>query len=252
MYDIQKASMWKRLSAGLFDLILFSIILVGFAFLISLISGYDKQASQLTAIYEQYEAEYGVSFNITEAEYNELSEAEQEAYTQASTALNANEEALRIYNLIINLSFLISSLSVLAAYLVWEFALPLIFKNGQTLGKKIFSICIMRTDGIKVTPLFVFIRTLLGKFTLETMIPAFILLMMYFNMIGLTGTIILILIVLLQLVLMIATKNNSLIHDLLAGTVVVDKQSQFIFDSKEELLAVTTKKAAEEAEKKPY
>ena len=39
IYDLQKASMWKRVSAWLFDTILLSIVAVGFAFLLSTILG---------------------------------------------------------------------------------------------------------------------------------------------------------------------------------------------------------------------
>lgn len=252
MFDLQKASMWKRLSAGLFDLIMFSILAVGFAFIMTIICQYDAHYTQYSEALVKYETQYGISFDITEDDYNALTEEDRSQYDDALAALNADTDALIAYNMVINLSFIITSLSILLAYLVWDFIMPLIFKNGQTLGKRIFSICLMRTDGIKVTPLFMFIRTILGKFTLETMIPALILLMMYFSMIGLTGTIVISLIVLLQLIMIIATNTNSLIHDLLAGTVVVDMQSQFIFDSKEALFESTKQKAAEEAEKKSY
>ena len=58
---------------------------------------------------------------------------------------------------------------------------PLKLGNGQTIGKKVFGIGVMRVDGVQLTTIQLFIRTILGKFTLETMIPVYIVLMIFFN-----------------------------------------------------------------------
>ena len=42
-----------------------------------------------------------------------------------------------------------------------------------------------------------------------------------------------------QVILLAVTRNNSQIHDLLAGTVVVDVSSQMIFRDTEEMIAYT-------------
>ena len=90
-----------------------------------------------------------------------------------------------------------------------------------------------------------FIRTVLGKFTIETMIPVIILVMISFNSIGVIGILTLAAILILEIVLLIVTHTNSMIHDVLAKTVVVDMASQMIFDSEEDMLAYK-KKAHEE------
>ena len=136
---------------------------------------------------------------------------------------------------------------ILFAYLLLEFVVPLLLKNGQTLGKKIFGIAIMRTDGVKITPFALFVRTVLGKYTIETMVPVLIVIMIYFSILGLTGTVVLGLIALLQIILLAATKSRSAIHDLLACTVAVDFASQRIFDSSEELLEYKKKLHEERA-----
>ena len=41
--SIQKADLWKRASAALFDVIMLGILVVGFALLFSKIVGYDKR-----------------------------------------------------------------------------------------------------------------------------------------------------------------------------------------------------------------
>ena len=131
-------------------------------------------------------------------------------------------------------------------------AVPIKLGNGQTLGKKIFGIAVMRTDSVKVTAPLLFIRTILGKFTIETMIPVLICIMIFFNMIGIVGMLILGLILLVQIILMITTHTNSCIHDVLAKTVAVDMQSQLIFENEEELMNYKNKIHAEKVARQTY
>ena len=245
IFDLQKASMWKRISAFLFDIILLVIAVVGFAFLISCIVGFDKHNTALDEAYAKYEAEYGVVFDISQEEYMQKSEAELQAWNDAYNALIKDEKAMYSYNMVINLTLVISTLAILFAYVLLEFAVPIKLGNGQTLGKKIFGVAVMRTDGVKVTPPLLFIRTILGKFTIETMIPVLICIMIFFNMIGIVGMFILGLILLLQIILLISTHTNSCIHDVLAKTVAVDMASQMIFESEEDMIAYKNKVHAE-------
>ena len=130
--------------------------------------------------------------------------------------------------------------------------MPLILGNGQTVGKKVFSISVTRVDGVKLTTLQLFVRTLLGRFTIETMFPAYIIIMIIWGSLGMVGTVILVALLLLQLILMAATQNRSLIHDLLAGTVVVDHMSQKIFRTTDDLIAHKKRIAAERAARQEY
>lgn len=252
IFDLQKASMWKRVSAFLFDAIILGVAVAGFAFLLSAVLGFDAHNEALNDAYAKYEAEYGVVFDITEEEYLQKSEAELQAYNDAYAALIADEDAMYSYNMVINLTMVISTISILLAFLVLEFAVPVKLGNGQTLGKKIFGVAVMRTDGVKVTPPLLFIRTVLGKFTIETMIPVLILVMIFFNMVGIVGTIILGLILLVQIILIIKTQTNSCIHDVLAKTVAVDMASQMIFETEEEMIAYKNKVHAEKVARQTY
>ena len=154
--------------------------------------------------------------------------------------------------MLINLTILIVTFSILPAVLVIEFAVPLIFGNGQTLGKKIFGIAIMNTEGVKVNNIQLFARAVLGKFAIEIMIPLSIIFMICFNMIGITGIIILFAILVLEIICLCVTRTNSPIHDLLANTVAVDMASQRIFESREELIEYTKARHAEAAAKATY
>ena len=250
IFDLQKASIWKRASAFLFDFILFGILAVGFAFLLSVITNYDKYSATYNDSLTAYAQGYKTSFDYTQDEYNALSAADQEAYMNAYNALVQDASAMFAYKMMVNLMLLITSFSILLSYLVLEYIIPIFLKNGQTLGKKIFGIAVMRTNGVKMNNISLFIRTFLGKYAIETMIPTLIITMIFFNSIGIVGPIVIGLILLLQIILMCATKTNSLIHDLLADTVVVDFASQMIYESEEELIEAKKKAAAEKVLRK--
>ena len=185
MFDLQKASMLKRASAWLLDVILLSVLATGFALLLSAAFGYDNYNDNLQRYYTEYEQLYGIDFNISDEEYLALGEEDRLRYADAYAKLNDDAEVSRAFSIIIQLSLAIMSLSVLLAYMALEFAIPVLWlKNGQTIGKKIFGLAVMRTDSVRVKP--------------------------------------------------IAMHTNSAIHDILAQTVVVDMESQMIFDSARE------------------
>lgn len=245
IYDLQKAMMWKRISAWLFDTIILGIVVVGLSYCLSSILGYDNYSAILEARYQAYEKQYGINLEITEQEYNDLLPEQQQAFMDASEALSEDVEAQKAYTMMINLSLVISSFGILGAFLILEFAVPLWLKNGQTLGKKIFSIGVMRVDGVRVTTFQMFVRTVLGKFTIETMIPVLVGTLIFFGSLGIGGTILVLGLGLIQIILVCATSTNSFIHDLLANTVVIDMPSQMIFETEKAMLDYKKKVRAE-------
>lgn len=252
VYDLQKASMWKRIAAWMFDGILVSILAVGLGFLLSALLGYDGYSETLDQAYAKYEAEYGIVFEITQDDYQAMTEDERQNYDTAYHALTADGEAMYAYNMMLNLTLVITTLGILLAILIWEFFVPLLLGNGQTLGKKIFSLCLIRNDGVKLNNMQLFTRTVLGKFTIETMIPVYILLMIFWGTMDLTGTLILFGLLIAEVIILVVTRTNSAIHDLLAGTVVADMSSQMIFRTTEDLIAYRKKVAAEQAARQTY
>ena len=252
MLDMQKASVLKRVSAFLLDMILLLILITGFAFVLSLVTGYDGYNERLEAVEQEYEDKYGVSFDISEEEYNKMPEEQRKYFDEVYTEFSKDEEALYLYNMQFNLILMISTVSILLAYVVLELILPLVFKNGQTVGKKIFGIALVHTNSVRLTTMALFVRTILGKFTLETMIPVYIFIMAVFGTLGLTGTIMLLLILVLQIGVILITKTNSCIHDLLANTVAVDLSSQMIFDSVDAMNEYKKKIHAEQVKNADY
>lgn len=250
--DLQKANLGKRIIAAIFDGILLSILAVGLAALFSIALGYDGYIDSVNASYEKYESMYDVEFQISQQAYEELSEQQRQNYDTAYQALITDESVTYAYNMLINLTMLIMTFAILISIIVIEFVVPLLFGNGQTLGKKIFGIGLMHVEGIRVNNLQLFARTLLGKFAIELMIPLHIIIMIFFNFIGIVGLAIMLILLIVQVVCLVVTHTNSLIHDVLAGTVAVDISSQKIFRSKEELLEYTKKIHAERAARATY
>ena len=192
MFDLQKASMLKRASAWLLDVILLSVLATGFALLLSAAFGYDNYNDNLQRYYTEYEQLYGIDFNISDEEYLALGEEDRLRYADAYAKLNDDADVSRAFSIIIQLSLAIMSLSVLLAYMALEFAIPVLWlKNGQTIGKKIFGLAVMRTDSVRVKPITMLIRTLLGKYTIETMAPLLIIFLILFGSLGTVGLIML-------------------------------------------------------------
>lgn len=250
--DIQKANMWKRISAGLLDVILLSVVVAFLAMFLSSILGFDTYNNALDDCYSKYEAEYGISFDITMDDYNAMTQEQIDLYNDAYESFSQDADAIYNFNMIVRLTITIASISILLGYLGLEFVVPLFLKEGRTLGKKVFGIGLMRTHGVRVNPIALFIRTFLGKFTIETMIPVLIILMILWGTIGIVGPLVIAGILLLQLILLATSRTNSMIHDRLSDTVVVDMESQMIFDTEDDLIEYTKRLHAEKAAKQVY
>lgn len=249
IYDLQKASLSKRLSAFLFDFVVFLIIAVGAALACSAVIGYDDRLEELDGYcneyYAAYEEKYGVRLELTNAEYLELTDDEKAAYDAGQKEVEAEmSKDQRITDatvMLVNMTLVITSLSLFVAYLICEFVIPVALKNGQTLGKKIFAVALVRDDCVKVTPVMMFVRSILGKYTVETMVPLFLIALTFLGGAGIIGLAALVLLLAYNVVLFVRTKNKTFIHDLLAYTVAVDIHSQMIFETKEEMVAYKNK-----------
>ena len=250
--ELQKASISKRIAAAILDFILLVMLVTGAATLFSNILGYDTNIAIMEAREKHYETEYGIVFRISEEELNALTEEQRQNYNAAFEALRVDKEYIHALYLQLNLILLITTFSILLGVLVVEFIIPLCLKNGQTLGKKVFALGLVREDGVQLTTFQLFIRAILGKFTIETMIPVYIVIMLFFNTANIITLVILAALLLGQIISLIVTKTNAAIHDLLARTVVIDLPSQRIFKSSEELLAYTKKIHAERANRSDY
>jgi uncharacterized RDD family membrane protein YckC len=254
--DLQKANSWKRIAAWILDIMLLAVLAVGAGVGLSSVLGYDGYQQTVQSAYDKYAKEYGININMDQATIDAMSQEERESYEEAleafDAALNADEEAVYAYNMLANLSLVITTLGILIAILVLEFIVPLLLKNGQTVGKKCFSIGVVRVDGVKITPVQLFLRTVMGKFAVETMIPVYVVLMLFWGSIGLFGIVALLLLVIGQVICIAVNPSRLAIHDRMSGTVVVDISSQKIFESTDDLIAYTKRIHAEQAKHQDY
>ena len=234
--DLQRANVWKRISAFLFDVILLAIACVLCAWGLSALLGFDAQYQALMTRYQATADACGLDMSVMTQTYNTLTDAQQALVEQANAMLAADEAAV----------------GILTGYLLLEFLVPLLFKNGQTLGKKIFGVALMRNDGVKIGHVTLFVRTILGKYAVETMIPMMALMMLFLGNLNIVVLGILLILFVAQIILFLATRKHSLIHDLLADTVAVDMASQMIFNTTEEMAAYKAKCQAEKVAHQTY
>lgn len=286
-YDLQKAGFLKRISARILDFIIITILFTGVLWATSAILPIDKQADIVKDKKAEIEKRYSVEdkYSIEDIimcgeptgelgtpenkksyekyvndafesakkpeNFEGLSTEEKEdykkrwieacnefAYDKAATTANDKANSMILLAIV---------LSLLVAITISEFIVPVILKNGQTVGKKIFGLGVMRIDGVRLSTMLLFVRTILGKYTIETMVPFFIILMIFNGSLGFIGTLVLFGILILQTVLILTTERRSAIHDLLAQTVVIDYTSQLIFDTPEAMIKYKEERAAARA-----
>lgn len=252
IYDIQKASALKRLSALILDLILLLIFATGAAYASSLIFNVDAHQAKLQEKYRYYEETYNVSFDLKQEDFDNMSEEERAHYDEVEQIINHDEEFIKENQLMINLSFVIILIGIFFGVLIVEFIIPLIFKNGQTVGKKVFSLIVIKNNSVKISNLQLFVRTIFGKFIIELIVPIYFIVMTMYGIVGYIGPIVVLALLLLQIALVIFTKFSTPIHDILAFTCVADKQSQMIFESEEELAHYKGKLHAESVAASKY
>lgn len=274
MFELRKIGIVRRISAWFLDAILLAVLTTGFMFLISLICNFNHEQDLANSYYAEWEdfrkeyiggvaSYYGFTYEASgenqenytitkdgetsslEAVVKELdaskggdseTAAAYEKYLTLTPVAKVNAQYQYVYTLL----FTMLSVGLLLAYLVLEFILPIIFKNGQTVGKKVFSICLVRPNCVKIPVLSLFVRTFVGKYAIETMFPVALMFMFFFGGLGILSLVLTAAILLLNIILFFATKNRTPIHDIFAYTVAADMKLQMIFQSEEELVEKKT------------
>jgi uncharacterized RDD family membrane protein YckC len=269
IYDLQKASVLKRISAWLLDFILLAIVITGLTWGLAAAMGYYQNQSFIADINNEYDEKYFSEINgegclpenrkltfdtniMTAEKYGALSEDEKAYFDSVYDIYKFDERVNFAFAKEITVLLSAASIAIILAYLALEFFVPLKLGNGQTIGKKIFAIGVMQVNGVRITNISLFVRSMLGKCTIETMVPALISIMILRGAINIVGLLVLALIAIFQIILLISTKTNSLIHDIFAFTVTVDMPSQMIFDTEADLIAYKKRIHAEAVENAKY
>ena len=207
--------------------------------LLTLITGLNKHAVTMNERRNAIIAEAGYSeendpYPENNEDINSLSEEEKERYNATEEKIRKDSDYARAQMLFINISIIIITFSILFSFLIFEFLIPLLFKNGQTLGKKVFGVAVMRADGVKLPADLLFLRAIVCKFTLETMTPVMALLAAVLLQWWAAAIILIFGMAALQIILFLFTKEHTPIHDICTYTVTVDMASQKIFNNAEE------------------
>ena len=249
MYDLQKASVSKRIAAWIFDIMMILVVFSFVALAISAITGMPKYATEFTELQSEYLSNYGIDPSIPE---NELTEEQKAQFVIAEEAFQNDPRAVHAFAMMISLSFIMLGVGAFVAFFILEFLIPLFLHNGQTLGKKMFGIGVMQDNGVKLKNVSLFVRSIIGKYVVETMIPISIVLMVFMGQANLFTLIVIFILFVLQIAFLIRTKTNSAIHDVLSSSVTIDLASQKIFETDEELLEYKKKVAEGKANKAEY
>ncbi len=249
MCDLQKASISKRIAAWIFDMMMILILFSFVAVAISWATGLGDYATEFNEIRNEYITNYGIDPSVPE---QDLTDAQKEAFTEAEAAFQKDERALRVFAMMLNLLLVVLGMGLFVAFLILEFIIPLFLRNGQTLGKKMFGIGVMQDSGVRLKNVSLFVRSILGKYAVETMIPVSVLLMLIMGQADIVTLFVVFAIFVLEIVLLIRTNTNSALHDVLSSAVTVDIASQKIFESNEELLEYKKKVAEEKANRADY
>jgi uncharacterized RDD family membrane protein YckC len=231
-YTLNLANPWKRFAAWILDFILLATIAVGVTWLCSIIFNFTEENAKLYSYYEQYGV-YTVTDGVgafceTDANYSNECAA-------MWTNFGNDASAVGQYQKVVSLTFIMLTIGVFVSTTIIYLVFPLIFRNGQTIGKKVMGVALLSKDEIQVSTFQVVTRYLIGNFTIMLMLPIMLLLVaIYFNW-GLILTLPGIAIELGNIVAIMVTKNKQNIPDLIARTIPIDISSQIIAKTPEEL-----------------
>lgn len=136
------------------------------------------------------------------------------------------------------------TISAFITYFILEFVVPMIFKNGQTIGMKCLRIGLIDKQGIKVRPRQIFIRFLFGRFLVSRILPVYGFIFMVFNLSGgLYGFLLAVIILACDLLMTLFGKDRAGIANVISSTYAVDMDETYFFNSVEE---ITAKKCEEQ------
>ena len=148
--------------------------------------------------------------------------------------MNGDEEANKAVKSLYLSVFGIFTSGIIASFLIFDFAVPLILKDGRSLGKRLFGIGVIRTGFTHVSPFIVFTRNVIGKGVFEFLLPIMILISSVMGLTVVFGIALLAVFLIAETVVLIKSSGGRFLHDVLADTVAVDWESQRIFVNEEE------------------
>ena len=230
IYTPRHASLIKRAASFLLDIILLAIVFVGFLLLFAYLFDYDSTNKALNKMY----LDYGVMIPKDATEKLEFCDITQQSCIDAATALENDPMFKQLF--VLRQRFLIVGPigSFLLSLLIFNFILPLIFKNGQSIGKKLFAIGYVSKSEIRIKPIQLFIKFLFGDFIIDSVMTIIGLYYILWGN-GYAGLILIFVVVIGNIACFALTKERTFLPDALANMFPIDMQEQMLFDTIEEL-----------------
>ena len=231
IFKINKPKIVNRLAAFLIDAVLFVILFTGVLYLASLIFDFDTHYAILQEEYKK------VGYLILNTETNKY-----EFLSLPAPNFNEITKLVTENKIIMEKLFFVNSFSVKAplaataiVLFITEFIVPLFLRNGQTLGMKIFGVGLLSTNGLAINPIQLFARCLIGKIAVLGIIPVLGILYIFLNYSGgLLGSLMVLIVYGVNLVLLIKSKNNTGIQDLIANVIPVDAKETIFYKTQKD------------------
>ena len=187
----------------------------------------ENGAKQLTD-YEKTELRQYFYISDAEAKENEKATTYRYVYYYALADITSLSKLQNDYNKYalygVTLPLVVA---IIVTIVIFYFVIPLIFKNGETIGKKVMHVCLVNKLGYQYKRIQLLPRVLFPM--LLTIIIVFFAGFSIWAFIGVS------VVLLISFVFTIFTKDNKALHDYFAGTLVIDaKQSTWFKDINEE------------------
>ena len=117
-------------------------------------------------------------------------------------------------------------IAIIITFIIFYFVIPLCFKNGETLGKKVMHICLVNKLGYQYQRV-----QLLPRFVFPTLLTAIV---VFFTGFSIWAFIIVSFVILISFIFTIFSPQNRALHDLFAGTLVIDARESTWFKNASE------------------
>jgi len=157
-----------------------------------------------------------VGVPLASADEGELELFYLEAYQNAQNDLLNYPTYFEMMQELFNLQIQIFVVALMVVLILLHLIVPLLFKNGQTLGKKLFSIGLATKDGYRIKYWQHLVRFVV--FAIETLFGFYTVFVGY----------------LIPYTFIVFSKNNRAPHDYAASTMIVDLKTSLIFNDKQE------------------
>ena len=145
-------------------------------------------------------------------------------YLYAQDCLTNSDVIVPLLKLVNQFTTWVTISSVVFACLITYLLIPMVTKNGKTVGKMMFHLCLTNQMGFKVKRTQIAVRFL-----------AFVIINLFL------GRMTIMMLPLVSFAVMIFTKKNMSLHDYCSATIVIDERSSFIFNNKNEFLEAVRK-----------